>query len=90
MYDFGIMNIIFVLLKCLFPPTEAACKTRLDLIKVHAVGVLQDLKSKAENAFKDMNDWLGARFLKEMERYVTIILIGWVPDSSRRWKGTSQ
>ncbi|XP_069125844.1 sperm flagellar protein 2-like isoform X2 [Argopecten irradians] len=46
---------------------EQACKTRLELIKVHAVGVLQDLKSKADNTYKDMNDWLGARFLKEME-----------------------
>ena len=42
---------------------------RLDLVKVVSMGVLSDLKGKADNAFKDMNDWLGARFLKEMERY---------------------
>jgi hypothetical protein len=48
--------------------TEVACKTRLDLIKTHACAVLQDLKNKADNAYKDMNDWLGARFLKENER----------------------
>lgn len=31
--------------------------------------MLQDLKSKADNTYKEMIDWLGARFLKEMERY---------------------
>ncbi|XP_013409132.1 sperm flagellar protein 2 isoform X2 [Lingula anatina] len=46
---------------------EAAVKKRVELIKLHAAGVLQDLKNKADNAYKDMNDWLGARFLKEME-----------------------
>lgn len=54
----------------MFLCTEQACKTRLELIKAHAVGVLQDLKGRADNSYKDMNDWLGARFLKEMERYV--------------------
>ena len=34
--------------------------------------MLQDLKSKADNTYKEMNDWLGARFLKEMERYAGI------------------
>ena len=28
---------------------------------------LQSLKTNSENGYKDMNDWLGARFLKEME-----------------------
>ncbi|XP_005100478.1 sperm flagellar protein 2 isoform X2 [Aplysia californica] len=46
---------------------EQASKVRLDLIRQLACAVLQDLKSKGEDAFKDMNDWLGARFLKEME-----------------------
>lgn len=46
---------------------EEAAKTRLDLIRIHASGVLQDLRNKAEAAYKDMEDWLGARFLKEME-----------------------
>ena len=27
----------------------------------------KDLRNKAEVAYKDMEDWLGARFLKEME-----------------------
>ena len=47
---------------------EQACKRRMELIKITATAVLQDLKNKADNAFKDMNDWLGARYLKEMER----------------------
>ncbi|XP_062579929.1 sperm flagellar protein 2-like isoform X2 [Saccostrea cucullata] len=46
---------------------ETAAKKRLELIKVHGIGVLQDLKAKADNTYKEMNDWLGARFLKEME-----------------------
>ncbi|KAH3733219.1 hypothetical protein DPMN_039644 [Dreissena polymorpha] len=46
---------------------EKACKARMELVKVTAMAVLQDLKHKADNAFKDMNDWLGARYLKEME-----------------------
>lgn len=41
----------------------------MDLIKVLGIAILQDLKGKGDNAFKDMNDWLGARYLKEMERY---------------------
>ncbi len=52
--------------ECCF--TERASKVRLDLIKVLGMAILQDLKSKGDNAFKDMNDWLGARYLKEMER----------------------
>ncbi|KAK6179274.1 hypothetical protein SNE40_011674 [Patella caerulea] len=46
---------------------ENAAKTRVELIKVTAMLVLQDLKLKGEECYKDMNDWLGARFLKEME-----------------------
>ncbi|GFR65233.1 sperm flagellar 2, partial [Elysia marginata] len=46
---------------------EQAAKVRIDLIRLLASAVLQDLKSKGEDAFKDMNDWLGARYLKEME-----------------------
>nr|XP_022317151.1 sperm flagellar protein 2-like isoform X9 [Crassostrea virginica] len=46
---------------------ETAAKKRLELIKAQGINVLQDLKSKADNTYKEMNDWLGARFLKEME-----------------------
>lgn len=47
---------------------EVACKKRMELIKLTTMAVLQDLKKKADDAFKDMDDWLGARYLKEMER----------------------
>ena len=48
--------------------SETAAKVRLELIKLHAMSVLADLKNKADTVYKDMMDWLGARFLKEMER----------------------
>jgi hypothetical protein len=47
----------------------SAAKVRLDLIFKVAAKVQQDLKGKAGDAYTDMNDWLGARFLKEMERF---------------------
>ncbi|XP_072172673.1 sperm flagellar protein 2-like [Diadema setosum] len=46
---------------------EGSLKTRMELIKIHAIQVLQELKAKAEEAYKDMNDWLGARFIQEMD-----------------------
>ncbi|KAK7503972.1 hypothetical protein BaRGS_00004704, partial [Batillaria attramentaria] len=51
---------------------ETAARIRIELIKSVAMAVLQDLKQKADSAFKDMNDWLGARFLKEMESIDTM------------------
>ncbi|XP_076462790.1 sperm flagellar protein 2-like isoform X2 [Babylonia areolata] len=51
---------------------EAASRSRLELVKVISMAVVQDLKLKADNAFKDMNDWLGARFLREMESIDTM------------------
>ena len=54
----------------IFLLTEQATKKRMELIKLTAMAVIQDLKNKGDNAFKDMNDWLGARYLKEMERYI--------------------
>lgn len=48
--------------------TEQATKKRMELIKLTAMAIIQDLKNKGDGAFKDMNDWLGARYLKEMER----------------------
>ena len=54
------MNLFYIVAK--------AAKTRLELVKVVSLNVIADLKVKADNAYKDMNDWLGARFLKEMER----------------------
>ena len=38
------------------------------MVKLVAMRVLAALKVKADSGYKDMNDWLGARFLKEMER----------------------
>ncbi|XP_071954486.1 sperm flagellar protein 2-like isoform X2 [Antedon mediterranea] len=46
---------------------EHGLRARMELIKVHAIAVLQDLKSKADSAYNDMNDWLGVRFLTEMK-----------------------
>lgn len=40
----------------------------MELIKFHAIQVMQDLKAKAEAAYSDMDDWLGARFQSEMKR----------------------
>ena len=48
--------------------TAAAARVRIELVKVVATNILRDLKNVADNAYKDMFDWLGARFLKEMER----------------------
>ena len=52
-----------------------AAKVRLDLVKYISSAVLGELRNKADDAYKDMNDWLGARFLKEMERYVCQALV---------------
>lgn len=49
---------------------EGACKKRMELIKVATMAILMELKKKADDAYKDMNDWLGARYLKEIERYI--------------------
>uniref|UniRef100_A0A8C5LXN1 Sperm flagellar 2 n=1 Tax=Leptobrachium leishanense TaxID=445787 RepID=A0A8C5LXN1_9ANUR len=52
---------------------EAAAKSRLELIKSKAIEVCQDLLSKAEQAYKDMEMWLGARFLDEMSSIEKLI-----------------
>ncbi|XP_041346141.1 sperm flagellar protein 2 [Pyrgilauda ruficollis] len=44
---------------------EAATKSRLELIKEKALAFLEDLKLKAEEAYKDMEKWLGSTFLEE-------------------------
>ena len=52
---------------------------RMELTKIHAIAVLQELKTKSEEVYKDMDDWLGARFQQEMQRwgspYISIMLI---------------
>ncbi|NXB23769.1 SPEF2 protein, partial [Rhagologus leucostigma] len=45
---------------------EAATKSRLELIKEKALAFLEDLKCKAEEAYKDMEKWLGSNFLEEI------------------------
>ncbi|CAH2296490.1 sperm flagellar 2 isoform X4 [Pelobates cultripes] len=54
---------------------ESAVKTKLDLIKSKALDVCQDLISKAEHAYKDMDMWLGARFLAEMSSIEKLIQV---------------
>ncbi|NXD05421.1 SPEF2 protein, partial [Certhia familiaris] len=44
---------------------EAATKSRLELIKEKALAFIEDLKFKAEEAYKDMEEWLGSTFLAE-------------------------
>lgn len=55
-------------LKHFFFSPEVAVKARIELIKTKALEVYQDMLSKAQQAYKDMNMWLGARFLAEMSR----------------------
>ncbi|XP_066298432.1 sperm flagellar protein 2-like isoform X6 [Branchiostoma lanceolatum] len=45
---------------------EARLKNRFELIKLKAMQMLQSLKAKSEGTYRDMEDWLGARFLREM------------------------
>ncbi|NXI05650.1 SPEF2 protein, partial [Pachycephala philippinensis] len=45
---------------------EASTKSRLELIKEKALAFLEDLKRKAEEAYTDMEKWLGSAFLEEV------------------------
>ncbi|KAJ7427851.1 sperm flagellar 2 [Willisornis vidua] len=45
---------------------EEATKSRLELVKEKALAFLEELKMKAEEAYKDMEKWLGSSFLAEM------------------------
>ncbi|NWU07218.1 SPEF2 protein, partial [Cephalopterus ornatus] len=45
---------------------ETGIKSRLELIKQKALTFLEDLKMKAEEAYRDMEKWLGSTFLAEM------------------------
>jgi hypothetical protein len=46
---------------------ENSFKIRIELIKQIAIKIIQNLKLKADNSYKDMNDYLGNSFLKEMD-----------------------
>ena len=39
----------------------------MELVKLLGSLVLNDLKLKSEDVFKDMYDWIGSRMLKENE-----------------------
>ncbi|EMP31803.1 Sperm flagellar protein 2 [Chelonia mydas] len=47
---------------------EEAAKSRLQLIKTKALTFVEELVMKAEETYKYMEKWLGARFLAEMSR----------------------
>ncbi|XP_060703096.1 sperm flagellar protein 2 [Hemiscyllium ocellatum] len=57
-----------------------AVRLRLERIKLMAMAVVQELKSKAAEIFTIMEDQLGARFLQEMESINTLldITLGYV------------
>lgn len=42
-------------------------KTRVELIKLIANKVILDLKGRGDNVYKEMDDKLGERFIKEMD-----------------------
>ena len=49
--------------------TETAIKSRLQLIKSHSLEyVVKELQTSADNTYKPMSDWIGAKFLRQMER----------------------
>ncbi|NXM67760.1 SPEF2 protein, partial [Serilophus lunatus] len=54
---------------------EAATQSRLELIKEKALAFLEELKMKAEEAFKDMEKWLGSSFLAEMSSVEKLVEI---------------
>ncbi|XP_074934828.1 sperm flagellar protein 2 isoform X1 [Phalacrocorax aristotelis] len=45
---------------------EIATKSRLELIKEKALAFVEELTVKTEEAYKDLEKWLGSRFLAEM------------------------
>jgi len=53
-----------------------AAKLRVELIKAIGVQTLQELRSKADACFSDLNDWLGTQFLQEMNRCARAHAVG--------------
>ncbi|KAK9975283.1 hypothetical protein ABG768_023336 [Culter alburnus] len=45
---------------------EHAVKLRLELVKAHALRTVSSLQQRAEQGYRNMEEWLGARFLSEM------------------------
>ncbi|XP_009327735.1 PREDICTED: sperm flagellar protein 2, partial [Pygoscelis adeliae] len=52
---------------------EVTTKSRLELIKEKALAFVEELTMKAEEAYKDMEKWLGSRFLAEMSSVEKLI-----------------
>ncbi|KAM8793599.1 sperm flagellar protein 2-like [Eudromia elegans] len=52
---------------------EGATKSRLELIKKKALAFVEELTRKVEEMYKDMEMWLGARFLAEMSSVEKLI-----------------
>ncbi|XP_032848159.2 sperm flagellar protein 2 isoform X3 [Tyto alba] len=52
---------------------EVAAKSRLELIKEKALAFVEELTMKAEEVYKDMEKWLGSRFLAEMSSVEKLI-----------------
>ncbi|XP_069737279.1 sperm flagellar protein 2 [Phaenicophaeus curvirostris] len=52
---------------------EAATKSRLELIKDKALAFVEELTMKAEETYRDMEKWLGSRFLAEMSSVEKLI-----------------
>ncbi|NXN28768.1 SPEF2 protein, partial [Nycticryphes semicollaris] len=52
---------------------EVAAKSRLDLIKQKALAYVEELTMKTEETYKDMEKWLGSRFLEEMSSIEKLI-----------------
>ena len=59
---------------CAWYDSAGAAKLRLDLVKAVAVHTLQDLHARADACHTDLNDWLGARFLQEINRCVLLLV----------------
>ncbi|XP_021234980.1 sperm flagellar protein 2 isoform X4 [Numida meleagris] len=55
---------------------EKATKTRLKLIKEKALAFVEEMTMKAVEAYKDMENWLGARFLAEMSSVEKLVEVG--------------
>ncbi|XP_065595784.1 sperm flagellar protein 2 [Cyrtonyx montezumae] len=55
---------------------EKATKTRLKLIKEKALAFVEELTLKAEEAYRDMEKWLAARFLAEISSVEKLIEVG--------------
>ncbi len=65
---------------------EHAVKLRLELIKAHALRTVSSLQQKAEQAYGNMEEWLGTRFLSEMNRWEEDEIDGWVTRDPERMR----